>query len=126
VELYELRSRFEAMETKTKLTLHSKVATVDRQRLFVGSFNLDPRSLYLNTEMGVAANSPELSTNMATSILDSLPDFAYKLRLSRKNKLQWLLQTAGVEEVITTEPQTSLLRRFLTKLMSLLPIEEQM
>ena len=126
VELYELRSRFEAMETKTKLTLHSKVATVDRQRLFVGSFNLDPRSLYLNTEMGVAANSPELSTNMATSILDSLPDSAYKLRLSRKNKLQWLLQTAGVEEVITTEPQTSLLRRFLTKLMSLLPIEEQM
>jgi len=126
VELYELRPRFEAMETKTKLTLHSKVATVDRQRLFVGSFNLDPRSLYLNTEMGVAANSPELSTNMATSILDSLPDFAYKLRLSRKNKLQWLLQTAGVEEVITTEPQTSLLRRFLTKLMSLLPIEEQM
>jgi hypothetical protein len=36
------------------------------------------------------------------------------------------LQTAGVEEVITTEPQTSLWRRFLTKLMSLLPIEEQM
>ena len=126
VELYELRPRFEAMETETKLTLHSKVATVDRQRLFVGSFNLDPRSLYLNTEMGIAVDSPELSTNMATSILDTLPDFAYKLRLSRKGRLQWLLQTAGVEEVITTEPQTSLLRRFLTKLMSFLPIEEQM
>ena len=126
VELYELRPRFEAMETETKLTLHSKVATVDRQRLFVGSFNLDPRSLYLNTEMGIAVDSPELSTSMATSILDTLPDFAYKLRLSRKGRLQWLLQTAGVEEVITTEPQTSLLRRFLTKLMSFLPIEEQM
>lgn len=126
VELYELRPRFEAMATETKLTLHSKVATVDRQRLFVGSFNLDPRSLYLNTEMGIAVDSPELSTNMATSILDTLPDFAYKLRLSRKGRLQWLLQTAGVEEVITTEPQTSLLRRFLTKLMSFLPIEEQM
>jgi cardiolipin synthase C len=126
VELYELRPRFEAMETETKLTLHSKVATVDRQRLFVGSFNLDPRSLYLNTEMGIAVDSSKLSTNMATSILDTLPDFAYKLRLSRKGRLQWLLQTAGVEEVITTEPQTSLLRRFLTKLMSFLPIEEQM
>ena len=126
VELYELRPRFEATETETKITLHSKVATVDRHRLFVGSFNLDPRSLYLNTEMGMEVESEALAGSMATSILDSLPDSAYKLRLSRKNKLQWLLQTAGVEEVITTEPQTSLWRRFLTKLMSLLPIEEQM
>jgi putative cardiolipin synthase len=114
------------MKTDTKLTLHSKVATVDRQRMFVGSFNIDPRSLYLNTEMGMAVNSTELSSNMATSILDSLPESAYKLRLSQKGKLQWLLQTTGAEEVITTEPQTSLMRRFLTKLMSLLPIEEQM
>ena len=126
VELYELRPRFEAMQTETKLTLHSKVATVDRTRMFVGSFNLDPRSLHLNTEMGMAVTSPTLAGNMAESILDLLPDFAYKLRLSSKGKLQWLLQTAGVEEIITTEPQTSLWRRFLTKLMSFLPIEEQM
>jgi len=126
VELYELRPRFEAMETETKLTLHSKVATVDRTRMFVGSFNLDPRSLYLNTEMGLGVKSQELAGSMADSILDTLPDFAYKLRLSGKGRLQWLLQTAGVEEIITTEPQTSLLRRFLTKLMSLLPIEGQM
>ena len=126
VELYELRPRFEAMATDTKITLHSKVATVDRKRLFVGSFNLDPRSLYLNTEMGMEVESDDLAESMATSILDSLPDFAYKLRLSDRNRLQWLLQTAGVEEIITTEPQTSLWRRFTTKLLSLLPIEEQM
>ena len=126
VELYELRPHFESMETDTTLTLHSKVATVDRRKLFVGSFNLDPRSLYLNTEMGMAVDSEELAADMATSILDTLPDQTYRLRLSRKGKLQWLLQTAGVEEVITTEPQTSLWRRFLTRLMGLLPIEEQM
>jgi len=126
VELYELRPKSEAMETETKLTLHSKVATVDRSKMFVGSFNLDPRSLYLNTEMGMAVTSPTLAGKMAESILDSLPDFAYKLSLSNKGKLQWLLQSAGVEEIITTEPQTSLWRRFLTKLMSLLPIEGQM
>ncbi len=126
VELYELRPRFETTETDTKLTLHSKVATVDRRRTFVGSFNLDPRSLYLNTEMGIAVDSPELGAQMATGILDTLPDFAYQLRLSKKGRLEWLLRTGGVEEIITTEPQTSLWRRFLTKLMSLLPIEEQM
>jgi putative cardiolipin synthase len=126
VELYELRPKSEAMETETKLTLHSKVATVDRHKLFVGSFNLDPRSLYLNTEMGMAVDSPILAGRMAKSILESLPDFAYTLRLSDKGKLHWLLQSAGVEEVITTEPQTSLWRRFLTRLMSLLPIEGQL
>ncbi len=126
IELYELRPRSESMESDRTITLHSKVATVDRKRLFVGSFNLDPRSLYLNTEMGMAVESTGLATQMAASILDTLPDFAYKLRLSSKGKLQWLLQTSGVEEVITTEPQTSMWRRFLTKLMSLLPIEEQM
>jgi len=126
VELYELRPRFEATGTDTKLTLHSKVATVDRQTMFVGSFNLDPRSLYLNTEMGMAVKSQELAGAMAESIFKTLPDYAYKLRLSGKGRLQWLLQTGGVEEVITTEPQTGLWRRFLTKLMSLLPIEGQM
>lgn len=126
VELYELRPRLESMETETTLTLHSKVATVDRKRLFVGSFNLDPRSLYLNTEMGMAVSSEKLSTQMATSILDTLPEQAYKLRLSEKGRLQWLLTAAGVEEVITTEPQTGFWRRLRTRLMSLLPIEEQM
>jgi putative cardiolipin synthase len=126
IELYELRPRSEAMQTETKLTLHSKVATVDKRKLFVGSFNLDPRSLYLNTEMGMAVTSPVLAGRMANSILDSLADSSYKLRLSKKGKLQWLLQTAGIEEIITTEPQSSLWRRFLTKLMSFLPIEGQM
>ena len=126
VELYELRPRLESMETDTTLTLHSKVATVDRQRLFVGSFNVDPRSLYLNTEMGMAVTSDKLATEMATSILETLPEQAYKLRLSNKGRLQWLLTAGDVEEVITTEPQTSFWRRLRTRLMGLLPIEEQM
>jgi putative cardiolipin synthase len=126
VELYELRPRLESMERDTTLTLHSKVATVDRQRLFVGSFNVDPRSLYLNTEMGMAVTSEKLATAMATSILETLPEQAYKLRLSGKGRLQWLLSAGDVDEVITTEPQTSFWRRLRTRLMGLLPIEEQM
>jgi putative cardiolipin synthase len=126
VELYELRPRYESMATDTELTLHSKVLTVDRKRTFVGSFNLDPRSLYLNTELGMAVESEELATDMATSILDLLPDFAYKLRLSRRQRLEWVLQTGGVEEIITTEPRTSFWLRFRTWLTGLLPIEGQL
>jgi len=126
VELYELRPHIAGDDKSTKLTLHSKVATVDRTKLFVGSFNLDPRSLYLNTEMGMVVDSDELAGPMAESILDTLPDFAYRLQLSEKGKLQWLLQAASGDEVITTEPRTNWWRRLKTRLLSILPIEGQM
>jgi putative cardiolipin synthase len=126
VELYELRPNLATSNTATKRTLHSKVATADRTKMFVGSFNLDPRSLYLNTEMGMAVESPELAGSMALSILDSLPDIAYRLRLSERRRLEWLLSAASGDEVITTEPQTTWWRRFKTKLLSFLPIESQM
>jgi len=126
VELYELRPQLDATDATTTLPLHSKVAVVDRERLFVGSFNLDPRSLYLNTEMGMTVVSRELAGATATDILVSLQELAYKLQLSPNGKLRWLLRAGGVEEIITTEPQTTFWRRFKTKLMSFLPIEGQM
>ncbi len=126
VEVYELRPQIDAYGSTTTVTLHSKIATVDRERLFVGSFNLDPRSLYLNTEMGLVVSSGELAGSMASSILDVLPDNTYKLQLSPKGRLQWLLRAAGGDEVITTEPMTTWWRRFRTRLMSYLPIEGQM
>ena len=126
VELYELRPHVSSTDTTTKLTLHSKVATIDRKKMFVGSFNLDPRSLYLNTEMGMVVDSGELAGSMASSILDSLPDLAYRLQLSEKRRLQWLLRAASGDEILTAEPRTTWWRRFKTKLMSFLPIESQM
>jgi putative cardiolipin synthase len=126
IELYELRPQLDVHNTKTTVTLHSKIAVVDRSRLFVGSFNLDPRSLYLNTEMGLVVSSDELADSMAKSILDALPDIAYRLQISPKGRLQWLLRASGGDEVITTEPKTTWWRRFKTRLMSYLPIEGQM
>ena len=126
IELYELRAQVVSSNVVTKLTLHSKVACVDRERTFVGSFNLDPRSLYLNTEMGIVVESEEVGAAMASNILDSLPDLAYQVQLSNKGKLQWRLTTASNDEIITTEPQTNWRRRFRTRLLSFLPIEGQM
>jgi putative cardiolipin synthase len=126
VELYELRAQVASSNVATKLTLHSKVASVDGKRVFVGSFNLDPRSLYLNTEMGMVVDSLELAGSMSASILESLPDMAYKVQLSDRGKLQWRLTTASNDEIITTEPQTNWWRRFKTRLLSFLPIEGQM
>lgn len=132
VELYELRPDNDsrgANETSTepaRLTLHSKVAIVDRARLFVGSFNLDPRSLYINTELGVVVDSPQMSASMASTGLESLQLAAYQLKLNGKGRVNWHYTSRGQSRIATREPDTSLWRRFLTRLMGWLPIEEQM
>ena len=129
VELFELRPRListigepDAMLT----TLHSKVAVVDRERLFVGSFNLDPRSLYINTEMGMVVTSAPLAGEMAQSIESVLPATAYRLQLSARGRLRWHFRTRRGEQQAVREPDTTMWRRLRTWLMGLLPIEGQM
>jgi putative cardiolipin synthase len=132
IELYELRHLLAAHEVPgrsnnaAKLTLHSKVAVVDGRHMFVGSFNLDPRSLYINTEMGIGVRSRGFATTMASSIEESLPQWAYRLVLGPNEKLQWKYRTRGGERTVVQEPHTSIWRRAATRLMSFFPIESQM
>lgn len=130
VELYELRRRAEADEPdrdrRVKITLHSKVGVIDRNELFVGSFNLDPRSLYINTEMGMAVTSEQLAVDMAESIRLLLPRLTYRLELTPKGRLAWTAFRDGRDETLYKEPHTTVWRRLMTWLMSLLPIESQM
>ena len=132
VELYELkpdndnRTVDETTAESTQLTLHSKVAVVDRSRLFVGSFNLDPRSLYINTELGMIVKSAEMASSMAAAGLESLKIAAYELKLNSRGRLHWHYVQRGTDSVATKEPHTSFWRRLLTRLMGLLPIEGQM
>ena len=108
------------------LTLHSKVAVVDRTRMFVGSFNLDPRSFYINTEMGMLVDGPQMAATLASTGLDSLQRTAYRLRLNNRGRLTWHQEQNGSHSVMLAEPDTSFWRRLRTKLMGLLPIEGQM
>jgi putative cardiolipin synthase len=132
VELFELRPRLNVVDrtddedSNVKTTLHSKLSIVDRECIFVGSFNLDPRSLYINTEMGMAVESSELANSVATHLGNSLQRQAYSLRLSRRGAVRWKYFTQNGECIARKEPHTTLLRRTLTRLMSLLPIESQM
>ncbi len=130
VELYELRRRSEssldASDAPVNVTLHSKVAIVDRSELFVGSFNLDPRSLYINTEMGMAVTSEKLASDMTDSIERLLPTLTYRLELTESQKISWSYRRGDVTEALYTEPHTTIWRRISTWLMSLLPIEGQM
>jgi len=130
IELYELSSVAAAgtalPAAPLRLTLHSKVAVVDRQSVFVGSFNLDPRSLFINTEMGLGVEAASLADDMATAILDALPATAFRLALDARGRLRWHLEAGSGRAVHRSEPETRWWRRLRTRLMSVLPIESQM
>lgn len=105
-------------------SLHAKTFAADRKRIFVGSFNLDPRSARLNTEMGVLIDSPRLAGQLSSQLDSSLPNAAYQVRLTPQGDLEWIERDAsGQQTIYTSEPGTSGLRRLWVNFLKVLPIE---
>jgi putative cardiolipin synthase len=104
-------------------SLHSKTFSVDRTRVFIGSFNFDPRSARLNTEMGFVIESPALAQKIEAAFNSSVPANAYEVRLSGEGKMYWLEHRGGRWVRHDTEPGTSFRQRAGVWLLSLLPIE---
>lgn len=107
-------------------TLHSKLMVFDREKLFVGSFNWDPRSININSEMGVIIESPELGRFYGSNIAAAIDDFAYRLSLDESDKLRWTLGEGDAVVVYDKDPESGWLRRFLAGLVGVLPIKGQL
>src|SRR3546814_7691472 len=75
--------------------LHAKTFAVDGQRLFVGSFNFDPRSMHLNTELGFVIESPTLAADVSNAFLTDIPANAYEVVRSEDHtsELQSLMRS---------------------------------
>jgi putative cardiolipin synthase len=104
-------------------SVHAKTFAVDRSRIFIGSFNFDPRSANLNTELGFVIESPELAADLALLFDSILPATAYEVHLSDTGKLYWTEQHGGTEVRHDTEPGTSVWQRAAVTVLSWLPIE---
>ena len=103
------------------LTLHSKGIIIDRRQTFVGSLNLDPRSIDINTEMGVMIDSEALGQILAERSIERIPEMAYQLKLDENNRIRWHAVIDGHEIIETKEPQTSAWRRFQAWLLKIAP-----
>jgi putative cardiolipin synthase len=103
------------------LTLHTKLIVIDERYLFVGSLNLDPRSIEINAEMGVLIDSPLIAKLFLDDIDQDLAELSYKVVLDDEGRLQWLATIDGEEVVETKEPLTSCWRRFLARAYRVLP-----
>jgi putative cardiolipin synthase len=106
--------------------LHAKAFAVDRRELFVGSFNLDPRSADINTEMGIVVDSPSLAGPAVDRLVTALPGEGYRLRLDSHGDIEWVARDGDIEVVYRTEPHAGFWRRLQVGFLRLLPIEAQL
>jgi putative cardiolipin synthase len=106
----------------TRLGLHTKAVVVDRTRAFVGSPNVDPRSMVLNTELGVVGDGPELAARVAALInRDISPANAWHVTMDEEGWLTWTSR----DEVVHRQPAQNFLQRAIEFLLNLLPIKDQ-
>jgi putative cardiolipin synthase len=129
VELYELRADAEAMALYVTppvqaehLGLHSKAVVVDRERAFVGSPNVDPRSMVLNTEIGIVGDGAAFTSRVAALIeRDISPANAWRVTMNDEGWLRW----SSGDEVIRRQPAKGFLQRTIEFLLNLLPLKNQ-
>jgi putative cardiolipin synthase len=112
----------------SQASLHAKVLVFDRRSLFVGSMNIDPRSVLTNTEIGVVVEHDELAASMVEKLDSQLSDIAFRLELTSTGpdsspEIEWVATQDGDAVRFSSEPMTTAWQRFKAWFYSLLPIE---
>jgi cardiolipin synthase C len=129
VKLYEVKVGRELDKKhswlgSSRTSLHAKIFIIDEYKTFVGSYNFDPRSAYLNTEMGVFVDSPQFAEQSIQAILSSLKKTTYRLKLDDDGDIAWVDDVTGKQ--FDTEPDSSIWLRFGAWFSGLLPIEKHL
>lgn len=135
VQIYELRPAAGAPQSATSggtssgVSLHAKAIVVDRQKVFIGSMNMDARSKLLNTEMGIIVDNPSLAAAVS-KFFDSAtqPEHAYHVSLKDDGSphggaMQWQDTEHGKPVTYDHEPGATTGRRVEVQILKLLPLE---
>jgi putative cardiolipin synthase len=125
-ELYEARANAARELTGSKdgpevLTLHAKTYFIDQRKMFVGSLNLDPRSIEINAEMGLLIYSKALVESLLKGVNEHLATLTYRVLEDDKGQLEWHGWINNRDVIETKEPLTSWWRRFKAWFMKIAP-----
>ncbi|GMU42509.1 MAG: phospholipase D family protein [Xanthomonadales bacterium] len=134
IEIHELKrsSRLRRLESpfhgSSRASLHTKAVVIDGRIAFVGSFNLDPRSTWINTEMGVFIDDPRFAAQVRRGYERSLGgEHSYRLALEgeHRERLVWYDLQDGQPRRQTREPTSSWSRRLVALLARVVPTVER-
>ena len=130
VNLFEVKPSFpqpKMIIASSGASLHTKAFIMDETTAFIGSFNFDPRSSMLNTEMGIMfKNSIIIKLLLEEFELRSSRAYSYRLKLENGNNLLWEDEQNGKPFIWKQEPQSKWWQRIYTMIISWLPIETQL
>jgi putative cardiolipin synthase len=138
VELYEMDKKLTRKQRKekkgvggsSKASLHAKSFVLDREKVFIGSLNLDPRSFYENSEIGVIIESSEMAAAMAEKFDQNIDKDTFRLELVTDEEdneyILWHGHEDGEKVTFEVDPYTSIWRRMGVGFMRILPIESQL
>ena len=146
VDLFELRPAAGQREKKdhtqvggsSGAALHAKTFILDRKVLFVGTLNLDPRSVWSDTQNGIVVRSETLAGQAASFFEESASAHrAFRVTLrtgstesngsaSKRDELEWITEENGKEVRYFHEPKTGLWRRITVKILSLFAPEKML
>lgn len=135
VELYEMDKAqpTDEMEERSwlsgssKITFHGKSFVYDRKAMFIGSLNLDPRSMHYNTEIGIVLHSEEMAVHTAEVFEDWIGERSFRLQLVSNEDGELVTRWHGYEDgeplVYDYEPRTSMWQRFWVHFLSWFPVQ---
>lgn len=143
VELYEFKPQGSRPKQKFRgstspASLHAKVYVIDRKHVVLGSFNLDPRSIELNTELAITIHSEILAGQILNMFNKSTqPSECYHVVLSDDSRregvashstsLRWITQEEdGRMVTYDHEPAAGIVSHAVAGITSLLPVEDQL
>jgi putative cardiolipin synthase len=135
-ELHELRADAELLnhyrEVDSRIAdshagLHTKALVVDGRISVIGSYNMDPRSRIWNSEIALLVRSEAFGEIVMAEMLEEFaPGNSYRVNLDERGKLYWEIETDAGTERWTHDPGATVWRRFLARLISWLPIENEL
>ncbi len=138
VALYELNRNLSLEERRaikegglgqSKSSLHAKCFVLDRETTFIGSLNLDPRSVEQNTEIGVVFKSLPIAIHIADGFDRNIEKVAFRLELEKlqngTERLLWHGLVDGEKQTFSHEPYTGFWKRVGISFMRIMPIESQ-
>jgi len=130
VELYEYRGDIPDTSgivvpgiDSHRITLHTKAFVIDYETVYIGSLNMDPRSMHINTEMGLLIEDPVLAREVMLELEEDMsPQNAWRVTLDEEDRLVW----ESVAGKVYSQPARGFGQRVADFFYSLLPIKDQL